>query len=67
MKLNEKQTAKLKAIANDSGYTGPLDSAGVRAWKRIYAAKIKACDRMLAILAPPKKVPTMGKNDGLGK
>jgi hypothetical protein len=64
VKLNATQESKFRAIANDAGYTGFMDTKSVRDWKKFHAVRVKAADKMLAILAPPKAPPI--KIGGLG-
>lgn len=67
-KLNAKQLAKYAAIRDKAPWL-PSEPAPVT-----IRAQIKDLERCaavarkaLAIIAPPQKAPTMGKNDGLGK
>jgi hypothetical protein len=53
VKLNEKQIAKARKIADDAGLT-ERGAAGWRTLRADRAREIKAIDKILAIIAPPK-------------
>jgi hypothetical protein len=55
--LTEQQVERVKKIADDACLLGvdPLDPSSIKAARKHYADKVKACDRILAIIAPPKK------------
>ena len=66
MKLTEKQIAKVEALkANWMGEV--YDAKNIRALIKENKAQVARLEKILAIIAPPKVAPTMGKNDGLGK
>lgn len=59
-KLTDKQVAKIGEIASDSGLgeldaIKKIDTAGIKVIRKGIAAQLKACDKILAILAPKPK------------
>lgn len=64
VKLNAKQEVRLADIARKADYQGVKDVKSIRDYRRLHDAKVKAADKMLAILAPPKATPI--KIGGLG-
>jgi hypothetical protein len=55
MKLTEKQEAKVKEIAAKAFIEDPLNAKNLKLVRKVHADKIKACDKILAIIAPAKK------------
>jgi hypothetical protein len=55
-KLTEKQEAKVREIATAAMVDdlAIFDSKTMRAASKMFAKQAKACDRILAIIAPPK-------------
>lgn len=55
MKLTEKQEAKVKEIAEKAFIEDPLNAKNLKLVHKVHADKIKAIDKILAIIAPAKK------------
>jgi hypothetical protein len=59
VKLTDKQTAKVSEIAKAASIAIEVfDPKAVKVARKIYADKIKALDKILAIIAPAKKSAT---------
>jgi hypothetical protein len=54
-KLTEKQEAKVKAIAAAAFIEDPLNAKNLKLVRKVHADKIKAIDKILAIICPPVK------------
>jgi len=52
--LTPKQAERVKKIADEAFIEDPLNAKNIKLVRKVHADKVKACDKILAIIAPAK-------------